>query len=34
MGKNADLFFAEPNTKAQETPETPPPMIKTSNMKY
>jgi hypothetical protein len=28
------LFLAEPKTRAQDIPETPPPIIKTSNMSY
>jgi hypothetical protein len=38
MGENANLFigkifiFADPKTRAQDMPETPPPIIKTSNI--
>jgi hypothetical protein len=32
---NGERFaFAEPNTREQDMPETPPPMIKTSNINY
>jgi hypothetical protein len=41
MSENSDCFqlqiffiFAEPNTRAHDIPETPPPIIKTSNILY